>query len=90
MDMRLIGVAILLAATALLVILEVAKRAYVQRLTQLLEQADAKAYLALLDKPLVKFIFPAWNRCFMQLNGYLALDAYSQADAVIERMLGMR
>lgn len=90
MDIRLIGAALLIAATALLVLTEVMKRVYTQQLASLLERGDARAYLALLDKPLVKFIFPAWNRRFMRLNGYLALDAYGEADAVIERMLAMK
>lgn len=90
MDIRLVGAVVLIAATALLVLTEVLKRVYTQQLASLLEHGDARAYLALLEKPLVRFIFPAWNRCFMQLNGYLALDAYGEADAVIGRMLGMK
>lgn len=90
MDIRLLGAVLLVAATALLVLTEVMKRVYTQQLASLLERGDARAYLALLDRPLVKLVFPAWNRRFMQLNGYLALDAYGEADAVIGRMLGMR
>lgn len=90
MDIRLIGAALLVAATALLVVTEVAKRRYTQRLAALLERGEVRAYLATLDRPLVRLVFPAWNRAFMRLNGYLALDAYGEADATIERMLGMR
>lgn len=90
MDIRIIGAVILIAATALLILTEVAKRAYTHELASLLEQGEVRAYLALLEKPLVKLVFPAWNRSFMQLNGYLALDAYGEADSVIERMLSMR
>lgn len=90
MDMRVIGAVILFGATALLAITEVSKRLYVGQLTQLLEDGEVQTYLDTLDKPLVKLIFPAWNRCFMQLNGYLAIDDYAGADRVIDRMLGMR
>ncbi len=90
MDIRIIGAVILIAATALLILTEVAKRAYTHELASLLERGELRAYLALLEKPLVKLVFPAWNRSFMQLNGYLALDAYGEADSVIERMLSMR
>ena len=90
MDIRIIGAVILIAATALLILTEVAKRAYTHELASLLEQGEVRAYLALLEKPFVKLVFPAWNRSFMQLNGYLALDAYGEADSVIERMLSMR
>ena len=90
MDMRLLGAGLLIAATVLLVVTEVVKRAYVGQLTHLFEAGDLQTYLATLDKPFVRFAFPRWNRCFMQLNAYLALDAYGEADAVIERMLDMR
>lgn len=90
MDMRLVGAALLIVATLLLVVTEVVKRGYVGQLTKLFEQGDLQTYLATLDKPFVRFAFPRWNRCFMQLNAYLALDAYGEADAVIERMLRMR
>lgn len=90
MDLWTVGVTILITATAFLVLTEVAKRLYVGQLSQLLEQGSVHEYLATLDKPIVKLIFPLWNRLFMQFNGYLALDDYAHADRVAARLLGMR
>lgn len=90
MDIKTIGIIILIASGAALIFVEVKKRTTFARLEHYMGEQDFDAYLALLDKPITKVLYPEYNRLYMRLNAYLALGDNENSARVIERMLPLR
>lgn len=81
-----IGIAILIIATLVLALCEVGKRMYTAELARLLEAGDIAAFRKTLNLPLVRLIFPAWNRAFMELNACLRAEDTGGAYHAIEHL----
>jgi len=88
--MKTIGLIIIIASGAALIFLEVKKRTTFARLEHYMGEQDLDAYLALLDKPLTKVLYPEYNLLFMRLNAYLALGDNDKTARLIEQMLPLR
>lgn len=70
-DVRPLGIGILVLATLALALCEIAKRLYAAELARLLERGDTEACRKTLRLPVVRLVFPPWNRLFTELNTYL-------------------
>lgn len=89
LDMRTLGVLILAASVLALVMTEIAKRFYAAKLAALYERGEMGEYLHTLEMPLVRLVFPAWNRAFMRMNALMVEEDRSALDKLIPEMLCM-
>lgn len=89
LDMRTLGVLILAASVLALVMTEIAKRFYAAKLAALYERGEMGEYLHTLEMPLVRLVFPAWNRAFMRMNALMVEEERSALDKLIPEMLCM-
>ena len=89
LDMRILGVLILAASVLALVMTEIAKRFYAAKLAALYERGEMGEYLHTLEMPLVRLVFPAWNRAFMRMNALMVEEDRSALDKLIPEMLCM-
>lgn len=89
LDMRILGVLILAASVLALAMTEIAKRFYAAKLAALYERGEMGEYLHTLEMPLVRLVFPAWNRAFMRMNALMVEEDRSALDKLIPEMLCM-
>lgn len=89
LDMRILGVLILAASVFALAMTEIAKRFYAAKLAALYERGEMGEYLHTLEMPLVRLVFPAWNRAFMRMNALMVEEDRSALDKLIPEMLCM-
>lgn len=89
LDMRTLGVLILAASVFVLAMTEIAKRFYAAKLAALYERGEMGEYLHTLEMPLVRLVFPAWNRAFMRMNALMVEEDRSALDKLIPEMLCM-
>lgn len=89
LDMRTLGVLILAASVFVLTMTEIAKRFYAAKLAALYERGEMGEYLHTLEMPLVRLVFPAWNRAFMRMNALMVEEDRSALDKLIPEMLCM-
>lgn len=89
LDMRILGVLILAASVLALAMTEIAKRFYAAKLAALYERGEMGEYLHTLEMPLVRLVFPAWNRAFMCMNALMVEEDRSALDKLIPEMLCM-
>lgn len=89
LDMRTLGVLILAMSVFVLVMSEIAKRVYTAKLAVLYEHGEMEEYLHMLEMPLVRLVFPAWNRAFMRMNALMVEEDRSALDKLIPEMLCM-
>lgn len=89
LDMRTLGVLILAMSVFVLVMTEIAKRFYAAKLAALYERGEMGEYLHTLEMPLVRLVFPAWNRAFMRMNALMVEEDRSALDKLIPEMLCM-
>lgn len=89
LDMRILGVLILAASVLALVMTEIVKRFYAAKLAALYERGEMGEYLHTLEMPLVRLVFPAWNRAFMRMNALMVEEDRSALDKLIPEMLCM-
>lgn len=87
MDMKTIGIAVVVVAVAFAIYLEVQKRTTFAKLEAYLRDGDLDNYLKVLDRPLTGMLYPKYNVLFMRLNATLALDD-TEASARIIREMG--
>ena len=70
MDMKTLGIALILLCVFFFLFSEFEKRATFRKLHNLLARGEYGEYLSLLDSFLVKYLYPKYNRLYMKLNGY--------------------
>lgn len=89
LDIRTLGVLILAMSVFVLAMTEIAKRFYAAKLAALYERGEMGEYLHTLEMPLVRLVFPAWNRAFMRMNALMVEEDRSALDKLIPEMLCM-
>ena len=86
MDMKTIGIVVMVVALAFTIYMEVQKRTTFAKLEAYLREGDLENYLKVLDRPLTNVLYPKSNVLFMRLNALLAMDDAEKTAAVIREM----
>lgn len=86
MDMKTIGIVVMVVALAFTIYMEVQKRTTFAKLEAYLREGDLENYLKVLDRPLTNVLYPKYNVLFMRLNALLAMDHAEKTAAVIREM----
>lgn len=86
MDMKTIGIVVMVVALAFTIYMEVQKRTTFAKLEAYLREGDLENYLKALDRPLTNVLYPKYNVLFMRLNALLAMDDAEKTAAVIREM----
>lgn len=86
MDMKTIGIVVMVVALAFTIYMEVQKRTTFAKLEAYLREGDLENYLKVLDRPLTNVLYPKYNVLFMRLNALLAMDDAEKTAAVIREM----
>ena len=71
MDMKTVGIVVMVVALAFTIYMEVQKRATFAKLEAYLREGDLENYLKVLDRPLTNVLYPKYNVLFMRLNALL-------------------
>lgn len=90
LDFRPVGIGILVVATLALAMSEVAKRLYSAELARLLDAGDTDSCRKTLQLPIVRLVFPRWNRAFMELNTYLIDEDEAGARSCLEELFFLK
>ena len=86
MDMKTVGIVVMVVALAFAIYMEVQKRTTFAKLEAYLREGDLENYLKVLDRPLTNVLYPKYNVLFMRLNALLAMDDAEKTAAVIREM----
>lgn len=86
MDMKTVGIVVMVVALAFTIYIEVQKRTTFAKLEAYLREGDLENYLKVLDRPLTNVLYPKYNVLFMRLNALLAMDDAEKTAAVIREM----
>lgn len=86
MDMKTVGIVVIVVALAFTIYMEVQKRTTFAKLEAYLREGDLENYLKVLDRPLINVLYPKYNVLFMRLNALLAMDDAEKTAAVIREM----
>ena len=86
MDMKTVGIVVMVVALAFTIYMEVQKRTTFATLEAYLREGDLENYLKVLDRPLTNVLYPKYNVLFMRLNALLAMDDAEKTAAVIREM----
>lgn len=86
MDMKTVGIVVMVVTLAFTIYMEVQKRATFAKLEAYLREGDLENYLRVLDRPLTNVLYPKYNVLFMRLNALLAMDDAEKTAAVIREM----
>lgn len=86
MDMKTVGIVVMVVALAFTIYMEVQKRTTFAKLEAYLREGDLENYLKVLDRPLINVLYPKYNVLFMRLNALLAMDDAEKTGAVIREM----
>ena len=86
MDMKTVGIVVMVVALAFTIYMEVQKRTTFAELEAYLREGDLENYLKVLDRPLTNVLYPKYNVLFMRLNALLAMDDAEKTAAVIREM----
>lgn len=86
MDMKMVGIVVMVVALAFTIYMEVQKRTTFAKLEAYLREGDLENYLKVLDRPLTNVLYPKYNVLFMRLNALLAMDDAEKTAAVIREM----
>lgn len=86
MDMKTVGIVVMVVALAFTIYMEVQKRTTFAKLEAYLREGDLEDYLKVLDRPLTNVLYPKYNVLFMRLNALLAMDDAEKTAAVIREM----
>lgn len=86
MDMKTVGIVVMVVALAFTIYMEVQKRTTFAKLEAYLSEGDLENYLKVLDRPLTNVLYPKYNVLFMRLNALLAMDDAEKTAAVIREM----
>lgn len=86
MDMKTVGIVVMVVALAFTIYMEVQKRTTFAKLEAYLREGELENYLKVLDRPLTNVLYPKYNVLFMRLNALLAMDDAEKTAAVIREM----
>ena len=86
MDMKTVGIVVIVVAIEFTIYMEVQKRTNFAKLEAYLREGDLENYLKVLDRPLTNVLYPKYNVLFMRLNALLAMDDAEKTAAVIREM----
>lgn len=86
MDMKTVGIVVMVVALAFTIYMEVQKRATFAKLEAYLREGDLENCLKVLDRPLTNVLYSKYNVLFMRLNALLAMDDAEKTAAVIREM----
>ena len=86
MDMKTVGIVVMVVALAFAIYMEVQTRTTFAKLEAYLREGDLENYLKVLDRPLTNVLYPKYNVLFMRLNALLAMDDAEKTAAVIREM----
>ena len=86
MDMKTVGIVVMVVALAFAIYMEVQKRTTFAKLEAYLREGDLENYLKVLDRPLTNVLYPKYNVLFMRLNALLAMDDAEKTAAVFREM----
>lgn len=86
MDMKTVGIVVMVVALAFTIYMEVQKRTTFAKLEAYLREGDLENYLKVLDRPLTNVLYPKYNVLFMRLNALLAVDDAEKTASVIREM----
>ena len=86
MDMKTVGIVVMVVALAFTIYMEVQKRTTFAKLEAYLREGDLENYLKVLDRPLTNVLYPKYNVLFMRLNALLAMDDAEKTASVIREM----
>lgn len=86
MDMKTVGIVVIVVALAFTIYMEVQKRTTFAKLEAYLREGDLENCLKVLDRPLINVLYPKYNVLFMRLNALLAMDDAEKTAAVIREM----
>ena len=86
MDMKTVGIVVIVVALAFTIYMEVQKRTTFAKLEAYLREGDLGDSLKVLDRPLTNVLYPKYNVLFMRLNALLAMDDAEKTAAVIREM----
>lgn len=86
MDMKTVGIVVIVVALAFTIYMEVQKRTTFAKLEAYLREGNLENYLKVLDRPLTNVLYPKYNVLFMRLNALLAMDDAEKTAAVIREM----
>lgn len=90
MDMKTVGIVVMVVALAFTIYMEVQKRTTFAKLEAYLREGDLENYLKVLDRPLTNILYPKYNVLFMRLNALLAMDDADKTAAVIREMSSLK
>ena len=90
MDWQLVGIVIVVICVVSLVYTEVEKRLVFSRYEALFAKGDFEGCLRLLGRPIVRLIYPRYNRLYMLLNAQMCLDDAEGSRRSIDEMLGLK
>ena len=89
MDWQLIGIVIVVLCVVSFAYTEIEKRMTFSRYEALFARGDFEGCLRLLDRRIVRLIYPAYNRLYMRLNVQMCLDNAEESRRIIDEMLGL-
>lgn len=90
MDLQLVGIILVAICVISLVYTEVQKRLVFSRYQTLFSQGDFEGCVRLLDRPVIKLIYPKYNQLYMRLNAQMCLENEQETRRIIEEMLALR
>lgn len=85
-----VGIVIVVVCVLSLAYTEVQKRLVFAKYERLFSQGDFAECVRLLDRPVVRVIYPRYNQLFMRLNALVCLDDAEGCRKVINEMLALR
>lgn len=86
MDMKTIGIVVVVVAVGFTIYMEVQKRTTFAKLEAYLREGDLNNYLKVLNRPLTSVLYPKYNVLFMRLNAALAMDDVEASERIIREM----
>ena len=87
MDLRLIGIIVVVLCVISLVYTEVQKRLIFSRYEKLFEKGDFEGCLRVLEGPVAKIVYPRYNQLYMRLNAQMCLADTDASRRTIDEML---
>lgn len=86
MDMKTIGIVVVVVAVGFTIYMEVQKRTTFAKLEAYLREGDLNNYLKVLNRSLTSVLYPKYNVLFMRLNAALAMDDVEASERIIREM----
>ena len=87
--LQVVGIVIVVLVVLSFVYTEVQKRLVFAKYERLFSQGDFEGCVAVLDRPLVKFLYPRYNLLYMRLNAQICLDNVQECRRIIDEMLDL-